>query len=350
MDIKIGKKIIGPSHQAYIVAEAGVNHNNDIQRAKELIISAAKAGVDAVKFQTYKAGRWVTKPAPRFWEWEGEENPNGTQYDSYSTMDKLPLDAYPELIKTCEDNGVEFMSTPFDDDSAEFLIKLGMKAMKIASSDLTDLPFLKLVAKNGLPVFLSTGASTYEEIDEAVRTIEAQGNKQIVLMQCTLHYPTDYKDANLRVIPTLAKMYPEYSIGLSDHTLGISVPPAAVALGAKLIEKHYTTDKTLPLSPDHHLSVDPLEMKEMVSAIRQVEAALGSSRKYVLQAESVTYKYDKRSLVATRDIPAGTTITAEMLTRKRPGTGIRPKFLDTLIGRQAKIDIKEDTTITWDMV
>ena len=292
----------------------------------------------------------MTGTARRFWEWEGEENPQGTQYDSYSTMDKLPLEAYPELIKTCEDNSVEFMSTPFDDDSAEFLIKLGMKAMKIASSDLTDLPFLKLVAKNGLPVFLSTGASTYEEIDEAVRTIEAQGNKQIVLMQCTLHYPTDYKDANLRVIPTLAKMYPEYSIGLSDHTLGISVPPAAVALGAKLIEKHYTTDKTLPLSPDHHLSVDPLEMKEMVSAIRQVEAALGSSRKYVLQAESVTYKYDKRSLVATRDIPAGTTITAEMLTRKRPGTGIRPKFLDTLIGRQAKIDIKEDTTITWDMV
>lgn len=350
MDIKIGKKNIGPSHPAYIVAEAGVNHNNDIQRAKELIKSAAKAGVDAIKFQTYKAGRLVTKIAPRFWEWEGEENPNGTQYDSYSTMDKLPWDAYPELVKTCEENGVEFMSTPFDDDSARFLINLGMRVMKIASSDLTDLPFLKLVAKSGLPIFLSTGASTYEEIDEAVRTIEAQGNRQIVLMQCTLHYPTDYKDANLRVIPTLAKMYPKYSIGLSDHTLGISVPPAAVALGAKLIEKHFTTDKTLPLSPDHHLSVDPLEMKQLVDQIRQVEAALGDSRKYVLPSETMTYKYDKRSLVATRDILAGSIITAGMLTRKRPGTGIRPKYLEIVIGRVARQDIKEDTTITWNMV
>ena len=350
MDIKIGKKTIGPNHPAYIVAEAGVNHNNDLARAKELIITAAKAGVDAVKFQTYVAGRLVTKTAPRFWEWEGEENPNGTQYDSYSTMDKLPLEAYPELVKTCEENGVEFMSTPFDDQSAEFLIKLGMKAMKIASSDLTDLPFLKLVAKSGLPIFLSTGASTYEEIDEAVRTIEAEGNKQIVLMQCTLHYPTDFKDANLRVIPTLQKMYPNYMVGLSDHTPGISVPPAAVALGAKLIEKHYTTDKNLPLSPDHHLSVDPPEMRQMVDHIRQVEAALGDGRKYVLEAEAATYKYDKRSLVATKDIPAGTVITADMLTRKRPGTGIKPKFLDTVIGRTARVDIKEDTTITWDMV
>ena len=201
-----------------------------------------------------------------------------------------------------------------------------------------------------MPIFLSTGASTYEEIDEAVRTIEAEGNKQIVLMQCTLHYPTDFKDANLRVIPTLQKMYPNYMVGLSDHTPGISVPPAAVALGAKLIEKHYTTDKNLPLSPDHHLSVDPPEMRQMVDHIRQVEAALGDGRKYVLEAEAATYKYDKRSLVATKDIPAGTVITADMLTRKRPGTGIKPKFLDTVIGRTARVDIKEDTTITWDMV
>ena len=350
MQIKIGKKNISPSHPACIVAEAGVNHNNDLGRAKELIVSAAKAGVDAVKFQTYKAGRLVTKTAPRFWEWEGEENPNGTQYDSYSTMDQLPLEVYPELVKTCEENGVEFMSTPFDDDSADFLIKLGMKAMKVASSDLTDLPFLKRVAKSGLPIFLSTGASTYEEIDEAVRTIEAEGNKQIVIMQCTLHYPTEFKDANLRVIPTFAKMYPDYLTGLSDHTPGINIPPAAVALGARVIEKHYTTDKNLPLSPDHHLSVDPPEMAQMVTAIRQVEAALGDSRKYVLEAESVTYKYDKRSLTSTRDIKAGTVITANMLTRKRPGTGIRPKYLDIIIGRPARVDIPEDTTITWDMV
>src|SRR3989338_815855 len=281
MDIQVGKKTIGKNHPAYIIAEAGVNHNNSLELAKKLIVTAAEAGADAIKFQTYQAEKLVTKTAPRFWEWGGEEKPDGTQFDSYKTMDKFPREYYPELFHTCEEHGIEFLSTPFDDDSADFLVKLGMKAIKVASSDLTDLPFLERIAKTGLPIFLSTGAANYEEIDEAVRTIEEQGNKQIVLMQCTLHYQTDYKDANLRVIPTLAKMYPEYSIGLSDHTLGISVPPAAVALGAKLIEKHYTTDKTLPLSPDHHLSVDPLEMKEMVSAIRQVEAALGSSRKYV---------------------------------------------------------------------
>ncbi len=350
MDIKIGKKTIGPSHPAYIVAEAGVNHNNDLERAKELIVSAARAGVDAVKFQTYVAGRLVTRAAPRFWEWEGEENPQGTQYDSYSTMDKLPLEVYPELVKTCAANGVEFMSTPFDDESLDFLVKLGIKAIKVASSDLTDLPFLKRAAKTGLPIFLSTGASTYAEIDDAVRAVEGEGNHQIILMQCTLHYPTDYKDANLRVIGTLQKMYPQYSMGLSDHTLGIAVPPAAVALGAKLIEKHYTTDKTLPLSPDHHLSVDPPEMAAMISQIRQVEQALGDSRKYVLAAEAETYKYDKRSLTSTKAIKVGTVITPDMITRKRPGTGIRPKYLEVVIGRTARIDIPEDTTITWEMV
>lgn len=350
MNIKVGKKIIGPEYPVYVVAEAGVNHNNDLSRAKELIVTAARAGVDAVKFQTYKAGRLVTKTAPRFWEWEGEENPEGTQFDSYSTMDKLPFEVYPELIKTCEENGVEFLSTPFDDESADFLIRLGMRAVKVASSDLTDLPFLRRIAKSGLPIFLSTGASTYADIDDAVRAIEAEGNRQIVLMQCTLHYPTDYKDANLRVIPTLQKMYPRYCIGLSDHTLGVAVPPAAVALGAKLIEKHFTTDKTLPLSPDHHLSVDPPEMAEMIKQIRQVEQAMGDGRKYVLEAESVTYKYDKRSLTAIRHIPAGTVITADMITRKRPGTGIRPKYLEVVVGRTARADIPEDTTITWEMI
>lgn len=350
MEIKVGKKIIGPGYPAYIVAEVGVNHNNDPERAKELIRSAARAGVDAVKFQTYTAGRLVTKTAPRFWEWEGEEKPDGTQHDSYSTMDRLPLDVYPELIKICEENGVEFMSTAFDDDSLDFLVKLGMKAIKVASSDLTDLPFLRRAAKSDLPIFLSTGAANYEEIDEAVRTIESEGNDKIVVMQCTLRYPTDYQDAHLRVITTFQKMYPRYLIGLSDHTLGTAIPPAAVALGAKVVEKHYTVDKSLPLSPDHHLSVDEPEMKQIVQAVRQVEAALGDARKRVLEVESETYQYDKRSLVATCRIRAGTVITAEMLTRKRPGTGIKPKFFDVVVGRKARMDIPEDTTITWEMV
>jgi sialic acid synthase SpsE len=350
MDIKIGKKIIGPNQPTYVIAEAGVNHNDSLDLAKRLIITAAEAGVDAIKFQTYTAEKLVTKLAPRFWEWEGEQKPEGTQFDSYSLMDKFPREYYPELIKTCEENGIEFLSTPFDDESADFLIKLGMKAIKIASSDLTDLPYLAHIAKSGLPILLSTGASTIGEIEEAIQTITDQGNNKIVVMQCTLSYPTDYPHANLRVISTFGNLFPEYPIGLSDHTLGITVPPVAVALGARLIEKHYTVDKTLPISPDHHLSVDPEEMRQIVTSIRQTEQALGDGLKRVLDVEKITYKYDKRSLVTTRDISVGEIITEKMLTRKRPGTGIRPKYLSIVIGRRAQKDIPADTTLTWDMV
>ena len=348
--IKISKKYIGPDEPAYIVAEAGVNHNNSLALAKKLIISAAKAGVDAVKFQTYKAEKLVTKSAPRFWEWEGEEKPEGTQYDSYSAMDKFPLKYYPELMKTCKEHNVDFISTPFDEDSADFLVKLGMPAVKISSSDATNLPFLEHVAKYKLPIFLSTGASTIGEIEEAVATIESQGNREIVLLQCTLCYPTDPKDSNLRVLKTYSELFCEYPIGISDHTLGITVPIAAVALGAKFVEKHYTVDKNLPLSPDHHLSVDPAEMQAMVQSIRITERALGTNKKFVLPCERITYKYDKRSLVAAKEIRGGEKITRAMLTCKRPGTGIRPKFMDIVIGRKAAMDIPEDTTITWGMV
>jgi len=350
--IQIGKKFVGPDDPTYVVAEAGVNHNNSLARAKDLIRKAAAAGADAIKFQTYKAGKLTTKAAPRFWEWKGEPIKKGTQFDSYQTMDvdKFPLKHYPELIKTCKKYGIEFISTPFDEDSADALVKLGMKAIKVSSSDLTNLPFLTHLAKHKLPILLSTGASTMGEIEEAVHTIDAAGNKKIVIMQCTLVYPTPYEHANLRVIPTLATVFPQYPIGLSDHTLGTHIPPAAVALGARMIEKHYTVDKSLPNSPDHHLSVDPKELEEMVTAIRHVESALGTSRKYVLPAEHHTYLYDKRSLVSACDIKKGMKITKEMLTHKRPGTGVRPKYRDIVVGRRASVDIPADTTILWEMV
>lgn len=348
--IYIGKRAVGDSEPAYIIAEAGVNHNGSLARAKELIKKAAEAGADAIKFQTYKADKLVTKSAPRFWDWKGEEKKKGTQHDSYSLLDKFPLKHYPELIKTCKKYGIEFISTPFDEDSAAALVKFGMKAIKVSSSDVTNLPFLSYLAKFKLPILLSVGASTLGEIQEAVETIEKAGNKKIVIMQCTLVYPTPYEHTNLRVIPTLAQLYPEYPIGLSDHTLGTHIPPAAVALGARMIEKHYTTDKTLPMSADHWLSVDPKELKELVEAVRHVEAALGTSKKFVIPAEKHTYLYDKRSLVAARDIQKGAVITREMLTHKRPGTGIRPKHIDIVVGRRAVTDIPEDTTIMWDMI
>lgn len=348
--IQIGNRFIGAEEPTYVIAEAGVNHNNSLERAKELIIAAAQAGANAIKFQTYKAEKLVTRSAPRFWEWKGEQKPDGTQYDSYSVLDKFPREHYPELVKTCREHGIEFLSTPFDEASADFLIGLGMRAIKIASSDLTYLPFLEHVAKSGLPIILSTGASTVGEIEEAVQTIEQTGNHKIIILHCTLCYPTEHKDANLRIIKTLSTLFPAYPIGLSDHTLGTAVPPVAAALGAKVIEKHFTVDKTLPLSPDHHLSVDPAELGAMVISIREAEAALGEGVKRVFPAEQHTYKYDKRSLVAACDIRAGTVISREMLTGKRPGTGIRPKYLSVVVGRRAVRDIPEDTTLTWDMV
>lgn len=350
--IKVGDSYIGPNERTYIIAEAGVNHNNSLARAKELIVKAARAGANAIKFQTYKAGRLVTKSAPRFWEWKGEIKKKGTQYDSYKTMDvdQFPLKHYPELMRVCKQNNIEFLSTPFDEDSADALIKMGMKAIKVSSSDVTNIPFLKYLAKSRLPIFLSVGASTIGEIEEAICVIESMGNTKIVIMQCTLQYPTNFEDANLRVIPTLATIFPRHTMGLSDHTLGVHIPPAAVVLGARMIEKHYTVDKSLPNSPDHHLSVDPIELKEMVSAIRHVEAALGTSEKFVLPCEEKTYKYDKRSLVSSCSVPKGTKITKHMVTYKRPGTGIRPKYLELVIGRVARTDIPEDTTLTWEMV
>lgn len=345
--IKIGNRLVGEEEPAFIIAEAGVNHNGSLKRAKELIIKAAEAGADAIKFQTYKAEKLVTKTAPRFWDWKDEEKPNGTQYDSYSQLDKLPLEAYPEMIETCKENNIEFLSTPFDEESADFLARLSIKAFKVSSSDITNIPLLKHIAKKELPIILSTGASTIGEIDEAVQTIKSEGNNKVILLQCTLCYPTEPKDANLRIIQTLSSIYPHYPIGLSDHTMGIAIPIAAVALGAKVIEKHYTIDKTLLKSADHWLSVDPNELKEMVSGIRKVEEALGSGEKKVFDVEKITYKYDKRSIVARQNISKGATIKKDMLIMKRPGTGIPPKFLPIIVNRVARRDLKEDSLILW---
>ena len=349
--MKIGKHIIGDEEPTFIVAEAGVNHNGSLERAKDLVIQAANSGADAIKFQTYKAEKLVTKNAPRFWNWAGEEMPDGTQYDSYSQLDKLPLDTYYKIVETCKRHNIDFISTPFDEESADFLTEeLGMKAIKVSSSDITNIPFLKHLAKKQLPMIVSTGATTLGEIEEAVNTIQNEGNERIIILHCTLCYPTEAKDANLGIISTLKTVFPRYPIGLSDHTRGLTIPVAAVALGAKVIEKHYTIDKTLLKSADHWLSVDAQELKEMVNSIRLVELALGSSEKKVFEVEQETYKYDKRSIVTAKDIPEDTIIREDMLVMKRPGTGIQPKFMDLIIGRKAVKDIKEDTLLSWDDV
>lgn len=331
-----------------IIAEAGVNHNGSLERAIELIEKAAKAGADIVKFQTYKADKLVTKTALKFWNCKYDNTK--TQHEAYSKLDKFPMEYYPKLIEACKKNKIEFLSTPFDKQSADMLVKMGMKSIKVSSSDLTNFPFLKHLAKKQLPIYLSTGAATMGEIEEAVRTIEKEGNSQIIILHCTLCYPTEAKDANLNLIKTLKAVFPRYKIGLSDHTIGTTIPIAAVALGAEVIEKHYTVDKTLKESADHWFSVDPKELKEMVQAVKDTNEALGSSEKKVFDCEKDTYLYDKRSIVSNRYIPKGTVITGAMLTCKRPGTGIQPKFYDIIKGRKAIKDIPEDSIVSWDMV
>jgi len=345
--LKIGKHKLGK--KTFVILEAGVNHNGSVDRAKELIIKAAKAGADAIKFQTYKADKLVTKTAPKFWNWEGDKDKK-TQYDAYADLDGFPMGAYSALMEVCEQNGIEFLSTPFDFESADYLNKIGMPAFKVASSDITYLPYLKHIANYGKPILLSTGASTIGEIEEAVETIKGEGNNQIILLQCTLCYPTATKDANLGIIPTLSKVFPELIIGLSDHTRGITAPIVATTLGAKVIEKHYTVDKTLLKSADHWLSVDPEEAKEMIKGIRDVDLLIGSNKKRVFECEEDTRKYDKRSIVSACDIPKGTQITRDMLICKRPGTGIAPKFINIIVGRIAQEDISEDTIIKWQQI
>ena len=343
--IKIGNKFIGENEPCFIVAEAGANHDSILERGKELIRKAVEGGADAIKFQTYVSGKLTTKTAQKYWK---DDKPKETQYQVFNKLDKLTKNDWKELIKLCNELGIIFLSTPFDEESADFLEDLGVPAFKIASADITHLPFLKHVAKKGLPMIVSTGMATTDEIKEAVEVIKSTGNENIILLHCIISYPTAPEDANLRTIKTLQTSFPSIPIGFSDHTIGISVPTAAVALDAKMIEKHFTIDKSLPGSPDHCLSVDPEDLKLMVDSIRTVEKALGSAIKRPIEAEREGLKYARRSIVANVCIPKGTKITKRMIAIKRPGTGIQPKYINKILGRIAKGDIEEDEVLNWD--
>ncbi len=345
MNIKIESLEIG-GDKTIVIAEAGVNHLGRMDYAEELVKTAARAGADIVKFQTYKADKLSTKKAPRFWSWEGEHDQEGSQHDSYSNLDSFGKNEYIELKKICEKHGVVFMSTPFDEDSADMLVDIGMKGFKIASCDLTNLPFLKHIAKNQLPILLSTGAATIEEIRQAVDVIESEGNQQICIMHCTLCYPTNPKDSNLSALNHIAEEFPGYVLGLSDHTLGTIVPSASILYGAKVIEKHYTFDKTLPDSADHWLSLNESEMKVMVDNLRELEVAIGGGKKVKLECETPAHQFARRSLVSEVDIKAGDVLTREMLGIKRPGTGLAPEFLDRFVGQVASRDIEADRLLT----
>ncbi|MBU4298539.1 N-acetylneuraminate synthase, partial [Patescibacteria group bacterium] len=315
--IKIGNKLIGKGGMCFIIAEAGVNHNGKFDLAKKMIEVAQKSGADAVKFQTFKAENVATETAKMA---EYQKKNIGTRESQLKMLKKFELEYedFKELKKYCDKKRIIFLSTPYTEDAVDFLEPL-IPAYKIGSGDLTNLSFLEKIAKKKKPIILSTGMATLNEVKEAVKIIKKQGNNKIVLLHCTTNYPCPLEEVNLRAMLTLKKEF-NLPVGYSDHTLGIMVPIMAVAMGAKVIEKHFTLDRNLP-GPDHKASLEPDELKEMVVAIRNVEKAMGRSIKKPTKSEEKIKKVVRKSIIVKIDIPAGTKITKETLIIKRPGIG-----------------------------
>lgn len=328
-----------------IIAEAGVNHNGDIAKAKALIDKGAEAGVDYVKFQTFKAANLVTKQAKRAAYQDKNTQNNDSQYEMLKKLE-LSQAVHQELIDYCAKKGVQFLSTGFDIESLEFLARLGITIAKVPSGEITNLPYLRKVAALFPEVILSTGMATIIEIKDAVKVLtDNDVNKdKITVLHCNTEYPTPMEDVNLRAMLHIQQEV-GIAIGYSDHTLGIEVPIAAVALGATVIEKHFTLDKTLP-GPDHKASLEPEELKAMVMAIRNIEKAVGGSGlKEVSASEAKNKPIARKSIVASKSIKKGDFFTEENITVKRPGMGISPMQWDDVIGKTAKKDFEEDDLI-----
>lgn len=345
--INIASKWIGEGEPCFLIAEAGVNHNGDVNLAKKLIDIAKEAGADAVKFQTFKAEDVATKNAEMA---KYQKETIGSKESQYEMIKKLELSEgeFEELFLYAQKKGIIFLSTPFDKRSADFLNELGIPAFKIASGEITNFPLLKHIAKKGKPIILSTGMSTLGEVEEAVRVFQKEGIEEIILLHCVSSYPARVGEINLKAMETLKTAF-KIPVGLSDHTLGITIPIAAVALGACVIEKHFTLNRKL-LGPDHKASLQPKELKEMIKAIRDVEKSLGDGIKRVTSEEEENKKVMRRSIVAKIDIPAGGVITEEMVDIKRPSIGIEPKYIEEIIGARAKVNIKKDEAITWNKI
>ena len=338
----------------YIIAEMGVNlydtaremNISPLEAAKLYIQKAKEAGVDAAKFQSYKAETIASKNSPSYWDLTKE--PTTSQYELFKKLDGFNREDYEELYKYCKEIGIDFMSTPFDYNSADYLNDF-VDIYKISSSDITNIPFLKHIARKGKPIYLSVGASYLSEVDEAVRAIKEEGNDQICLLHCVLSYPTKNEDANLNIITTLKRIYPDIPIGFSDHTLPdecMTILTTAYLLGADVIEKHFTLDKTLQ-GNDHYHAGDPEDFAKAVNNFKLIQTILGQKEKTVLDCEQIPRREARRSLVLTHDMKKGEVLTEKDLIAKRPGTGISPKYQNIVLGRTLKEDLKEDDILSW---
>lgn len=341
----------------YVIAEMGVNFYDTakalgitpLEAAKMYIDAAAEAGVDCAKFQSYKADTIVSKNSPAYWDLTKE--PTKTQHALFQKHDHFNKEDYQILCDYTHSKGMDFTSTPFDYASADYLESM-VDFYKISSSDLSNLPFIDYIGKKGKPVYMSVGAAYLSECDEAIRTLKDAGCKDIVIFHCVLSYPTKPDDANLRVIETLKKTFPDVRVGFSDHVAPdetMMTLATAYLLGAEVIEKHFTLDKTQP-GNDHYHAGDPDDFRKAIANFRFIDRVLGSPEKTVLDCEQIPRREARRSLVLTRDMKEGEIIYKEDLMPKRPGTGISPVYTDIVIGRAVKTDLKEDTILTWEMV
>lgn len=333
--IKLRDRWIGEGESCFIITEAGSNHDGELETAKRLVKAAKDAGADAIKFQTFKAEKFAS---PQYAK------------EMYKTLEKheLKTEWHAEIKKYADELGIIFLSTPFDEGSVDLLDEIGVPAFKVASGDLTHLPLLEHIAGKGKPMIVSTGGANLGEVEEAINTIKNRQNNRIVLTHCVSNYPTKVEDANIRAMITLRDAF-HLPVGYSDHSLGSLVSLAAVALGACIIEKHFTFDRSLP-GPDHPFAMEPDELKEMIIQIRNTEKALGSPIKKRTKSEDGVYKRARRSIFARRNIPKGTKITQDMVAILRPSVGVQPKFLDKVIGRKSKVDIKARASITWNEI
>ena len=345
--ITIGARRIGPGCPVYVVAEMSANHNQDFDQAVELLKAAKEAGADAVKLQTYTPDTLTIRSDKEYFRigkgtlWEGK-----TLYELYSEA-YMPWEWQPKLKKIADEIGIDLFSTAFDPTAVDFLEDMGVPVHKVASFEIVDIPLIEKMARTGKPLIISTGMAMLDEIEEAVQAARKAGATQIALLKCTSAYPAPPEEMNLRAIPHLTEAF-HVPVGLSDHTLGIAVPVAAVALGACIVEKHFTLSRDIP-GPDSAFSLEPHEFKTMVEAIRTAEKALGEVRYEVGEQEAKSRVF-RRSLFVVKDMKAGEIFTEENLRSIRPGYGLHPKHLKDVLGRRAIQDIKKGTPLGWNLI
>jgi len=344
--IRLGKREISEKSRPYIIAEIGVNHEGSLETAKRLIAEAKDGGADGAKFQTYKAETLASKHSPAYWDTTKESTLS--QFELFKKYDSFGKVEYEALADYCQQLGIDFLSTPFDLDAVDFLAP-HVPFFKIASADITALPLLRRVAATGKPVILSTGCSTLAEIDFAVHELTGRGCREIALLHCILNYPTKEENANLGMIESLRRTYPHLVIGYSDHTppdAEMFVPTAAVAMGARIIEKHFTYDKTLP-GNDHYHAMDVADLRKLNANLDRFFHLRGASLKGPLASEESSRRNARRSIVLKVKVFAGTKLTEDMITFKRPAHGVSPLHWDEIVGRTTRVDLEEDRVLQW---